>query len=116
MELPRTVRVLLTAKTENVGTLERQLVLVGPQGVLERGYSITADATGRILTNAADAPPGTEIYTRLADGSLRSTVSGGPGAEGVKFGPGGGPAAAARPVKKAKARRSSDDGSGGLFG
>jgi exodeoxyribonuclease VII large subunit len=50
-----------------------RLAALNPLAVLNRGYSITA-TDGRILTDARDAPPGTEIATRLARGRLTSTV------------------------------------------
>jgi exodeoxyribonuclease VII large subunit len=41
---------------------------------LERGYSLTLTADGRLVRRAGDVASGQEIVTRLADGSVRSTV------------------------------------------
>jgi exodeoxyribonuclease VII large subunit len=47
-----------------------------PHRVLERGYSITRDADGRIVRRAADAAAGQLIVTELADGRVASRVEG----------------------------------------
>jgi exodeoxyribonuclease VII large subunit len=47
-----------------------------PRRVLERGYSITRDADGRIVRRAADAATGQLIVTELADGRVESRVEG----------------------------------------
>ncbi len=59
------------ARLERAGGLLRVL---GPQGTLERGYSITTDASGRVLTSVGDATAGTKVRTRLADGEFESVV------------------------------------------
>jgi exodeoxyribonuclease VII large subunit len=46
----------------------------GPLVILGRGYSITRDASGRILRDAAAVPVGAEISVRLAQGELGATV------------------------------------------
>ena len=55
---------------------ENLLRVLGPQGTLQRGYSITLDETGRLLRGVADARTGQRLVTRLADGEVRSTVDG----------------------------------------
>lgn len=47
-----------------------------PHRVLERGYSITRDAQGRVVRRAADAATGQLIVTELADGHVASRVEG----------------------------------------
>jgi exodeoxyribonuclease VII large subunit len=41
---------------------------------LERGYSVTRDASGRVVRSLSEAGPGSVIRTRLTDGELVSTV------------------------------------------
>jgi exodeoxyribonuclease VII large subunit len=41
---------------------------------LERGYSLTLAADGALVRRASDVAPGEQIVTRLADGSVQSTV------------------------------------------
>ena len=50
-----------------------------PQLVLARGWSITTTADGTLVRRPADAPPGTTLVTRLADGRITSTVADPPG-------------------------------------
>lgn len=47
---------------------------LSPQAVLRRGFTLTSAADGTILTSASDAPPGTEITTTFADGTVRSRI------------------------------------------
>ncbi|PIT98468.1 MAG: exodeoxyribonuclease VII large subunit [Candidatus Andersenbacteria bacterium CG10_big_fil_rev_8_21_14_0_10_54_11] len=60
---------------QGLAQLVRILRSLSPEQTLRRGYSITRKADGSILTRAADAAEGDEITTRLANGSLRSTVT-----------------------------------------
>lgn len=55
----------------------RQLIAVGPQGVLERGFSCTMTEDGRALRSASEARAGSRLRTRLAKGEVRSIVEGG---------------------------------------
>jgi exodeoxyribonuclease VII large subunit len=54
----------------------RALEAVSPFAVLERGYSITRDASGRAVRSAEEIEVGAEVETVLASGKLRSTVTG----------------------------------------
>ena len=46
-----------------------------PQLVLARGWSITTTADGTLVRRPADAPPGTTLVTRVADGRITSTAT-----------------------------------------
>ena len=59
---------------ERLLPLLRTLNAVSPLATLERGYAIVSGADGRILRDAAAAPPGTLIEARLEQGSLRARV------------------------------------------
>jgi len=52
-----------------------KLRLLSPYGVLERGYSITLDAAGRVVRASDGVKPGDALVTRLAQGEVRSVVS-----------------------------------------
>ena len=52
----------------------RALHAVSPLATLERGYAIVFDADGRVLRSARNAPPGTPLRARLADGELALRV------------------------------------------
>ena len=51
-----------------------QLQTVSPLATLSRGYSITQDASGKVLLDAADVKTGDLLTTKLLDGELRSKV------------------------------------------
>lgn len=51
------------------------LRILGPQATLERGYSITLDAQGKVIRRLADAKTRTRIKTRVRDGEFESTVA-----------------------------------------
>ncbi len=68
-----TVRVAV-ARRAALATRAARLATLSPRRTLERGYSITSDADGRVLTDAAGVPVGTRLHTVLRHGSLESTV------------------------------------------
>jgi exodeoxyribonuclease VII large subunit len=45
-----------------------------PRAILQRGYSITRDAEGKVLRDAAQVPVGAEISVYLARGELAALV------------------------------------------
>ncbi|TAN38875.1 MAG: exodeoxyribonuclease VII large subunit [Verrucomicrobia bacterium] len=63
------------ARTQDVRRLEDHLRALSPLAVLERGFSLTRTADGKIIRDAAEAPVGTKLETRLAHGSLESEVT-----------------------------------------
>ena len=52
------------------------LRLLGPRQTLERGYSITLDAHGRVVCSVEAVNVGDPIRTKLASGELISVVEG----------------------------------------
>ena len=48
---------------------------LGPESVLSRGFSYTPTADGRVITSPQETDVGTPIVTRLAQGTLHSTVT-----------------------------------------
>jgi exodeoxyribonuclease VII large subunit len=68
------VMVLLEQNRSQVSALERQLVLLSPLKVLERGYSLTRNADGALVRSAADVAPGVDLMTQFADGFIKSKV------------------------------------------
>ena len=64
------------ARLQDVKRLTLQLRALSPLAVLQRGYSVTRLADGRILNRAVQAQAGDELITQLADGSVRSKVTG----------------------------------------
>ena len=51
-----------------------RLQLLDPRLVLQRGYALLSDAEGHTVTSVSQAPPGTTLQARLADGKLGITV------------------------------------------
>ncbi|MDQ3546071.1 MAG: exodeoxyribonuclease VII large subunit, partial [Verrucomicrobiota bacterium] len=51
------------------------LRILGPQATLERGYSITLTASGKVIRRVAEAKTRTQVKTRVRDGEFESTVS-----------------------------------------
>lgn len=65
---------LLADRRARVATAGQRLDGLSPLRVLERGYSITLDAAGAVLTSPAGLAPGDLLRTRLAGGEVASRV------------------------------------------
>jgi exodeoxyribonuclease VII large subunit len=52
----------------------RHLAGVDPRGVLNRGYSYTTTADGRLVASVDDVKPGSRMTTHVADGAIESVV------------------------------------------
>ena len=66
----------LNAHARHLGGLRALLSSLGPDSVLKRGYSLTLGPDGKALKHAGAVNPGDKLTTRLADGTVRSTVDG----------------------------------------
>ncbi|MFM8387330.1 MAG: exodeoxyribonuclease VII large subunit [Planctomycetia bacterium] len=65
----------LLARRARLERAEAALRALSPLGVMARGWSLTSTPDGRLVRAAGDAPVGTPLRTRLADGAtLHSTV------------------------------------------
>jgi exodeoxyribonuclease VII large subunit len=73
--LERTLHAELQLRARQVEQLRQKLVLLSPEGTLERGYSITLAADGTLVRSAAVAAEGDTLVTRLRDGRVESVVS-----------------------------------------
>lgn len=69
------MRLLLTERRRRMEQLAAKLSQLSPLLVLQRGYAIVSNARG-VVTNAADAPGGSQIHVRLSKGDLHATVIG----------------------------------------
>jgi len=67
---------ILVDRRNRLAHLQAILRERSPLMLLNRGYSITRDATGRILRDAATVPMGSEVFIRLAQGELSAKVTG----------------------------------------
>lgn len=73
-KLQRALAGRLTLGHQRLAALGHHLRAVSPQAVLERGFSITQNAEGKIVRKTADVKKGERITTRVADGEIRSVV------------------------------------------
>ena len=74
----RRLRTAAARRTDDAGRqldlLHARVAAADPARAMARGWSITRRADGTIVRSVADAPPGTELRTTLADGTVASTV------------------------------------------
>ncbi len=64
----------LERRSEQARGWRRLLAAYDVDRQLERGYSLTLAADGSLVRSAGDMASGAAIVTRLADGTVRSTV------------------------------------------
>lgn len=64
----------LSLRRAELSGARRTLEAFNPRQTLARGYAVVQDAQGRVLLDAAQAPPGSAIRIRLHRGALRATV------------------------------------------
>ena len=64
----------VTERKQNLRRLEVQLRALNPLAVLNRGYSLTQTAEGKVLRDVAQIETGTTVRTRLARGIFISEV------------------------------------------
>ena len=68
------IRTSLLQKHARFEQLDRQLKALSPTAILDRGYALVFDSSGRLLKNSKQVRPGDEISARLAQGSLIAKV------------------------------------------
>ena len=76
----RDVSRLVAAETERVGHLAARLATLGPAATLARGYAVVQTVPTakpmEVLRSVNDAPPGTRLRVRVADGALAAVSEG----------------------------------------
>jgi len=75
MLLEHRVQNRLALEKQRTDKLSAQLRMLNPLAVLNRGYSLTYKADGRIVRRAGNLEKGEQIITRLAEGKVMSTVN-----------------------------------------
>ena len=70
------LRDAIAASTEQLVGMRRIIVALSPQKTLERGYSITKSASGKIIKDASDISVGQTVETTFATGTISSVVQG----------------------------------------
>lgn len=66
---------LVTVAARDLDRVDAQVRALDPARTLARGWSITRDADGRVVSTAAAATVGAELTTTVADGEIRSHVT-----------------------------------------
>lgn len=66
----------LKDRKEKLNALGAHLEALSPLKVLERGYSITRNAQGKVIKKASEVRAGESISTKLAEGTITSQVTG----------------------------------------
>ena len=61
--------------TQQVDSFERLLTASDPERVLARGYGLVYGPEGRLVRSVDDVAPGDMLKTRLAQGTVTSTVT-----------------------------------------
>jgi exodeoxyribonuclease VII large subunit len=51
-----------------------KLAALSPTAILERGYALVFDASGKLVKNSAEVRAGDEISARLAKGTIEAVV------------------------------------------
>jgi exodeoxyribonuclease VII large subunit len=67
-------RNLLLQKRSRMERLTSQMEALSPVAILERGYALVFDASGKLVKDAKRAKAGEEIRARVARGEIRATV------------------------------------------
>jgi exodeoxyribonuclease VII large subunit len=68
--LRSSVQHAVALRRERVQGLERQLSLMNPYATLDRGYSITYDGSGRVVSSVAGIQPGDALAVQMSDGMV----------------------------------------------
>ena len=68
------VRMAVARRRGRAEQLAAHLSQLSPLRILERGYAIVTTPEGAIVKRSAEAPPGSEIRVRLAEGRLAARV------------------------------------------
>ncbi|HEY3602192.1 MAG TPA: exodeoxyribonuclease VII large subunit [Chthoniobacterales bacterium] len=72
--LAECARARLTIARERAGRSAGLLRVLGPEGTLRRGYSITRDEAGNVIRSVRLVRPKMKIRTRVSDGEFRSEI------------------------------------------
>ena len=71
--LNRTNNIIFNQKS-NFGILKEKLQTLNPNQILNRGYSITFDSSGNVITDSNSVADGELIETKVQKGSIKSRV------------------------------------------
>jgi exodeoxyribonuclease VII large subunit len=72
--IPQLIRLRLTRTQGRLDPLVANLTQLSPLKILERGYAIVTNESGKIVKEPGEAPVGSEIAGRLARGGIAAEV------------------------------------------
>ena len=76
----RDITRLISAESDRVGHLSARLTTLGPAATLARGYAVVQAVPNagepHVVQSTADAPSGTRLRVRVADGAVMATSEG----------------------------------------
>ena len=72
--LDRAQRSFVTLRRSQLDALEKRLNSLSPLGILNRGYALVYDESGALIKDAALVQPEQKLFTRVAKGSIESSV------------------------------------------
>ena len=70
LELPRPIFERLRSARGSLATSAASIAVLGPQATLDRGYAIVRRSGGEIVRRPIDAPEGTRLSIRIAEGEI----------------------------------------------
>lgn len=73
-QLPRAIRAVLVSRRARWQQSAARLDALSPLKILERGYAVVFDPTGKLLTDSEQVSVGDELTVRLARGSIDAQV------------------------------------------
>jgi exodeoxyribonuclease VII large subunit len=68
------MQTILLRRRSRIEQIEHQLKALSPVAILERGYALVFDSSGKLVKNSAQVELGEEISARLSRGSLSARV------------------------------------------
>ena len=74
LELNNSITDLISDLKREVANRKAQLEILNPKQILTRGYSITTDESGDVVTSVSDVKEGQKLKTVMKDGTIISTV------------------------------------------
>ncbi|HKX00140.1 MAG TPA: exodeoxyribonuclease VII large subunit [Bryobacteraceae bacterium] len=73
--IAQTVRLDLAGRRSRLESCAAKLSQLSPLRILERGYAIVTSESGQIVTSSREAPAGSMVNVRLAEGGLEARVT-----------------------------------------
>jgi exodeoxyribonuclease VII large subunit len=66
----------MKSRESQLDVFSKQLELLSPQRILERGYALVTDENGRLVRKATALAPGDMLDVSLAEGLIQVEVTG----------------------------------------